>query len=158
MAFLVVAMASNLLALTRVPKRYRSRVPKRTNFCVPKRPPHLQFLGAYHRFTGLRAAQNVAYMFEGSIFLTRFRIFTFFLVDISSFSSCSFCFSFILPGYQCPSVLTRFLTELLMRICYCILLLVSFFISSFLLSCHSIVGAWHGHFIDCCFPYASLGL
>ena len=41
MAFLVVAMASNLLALTRVPKRYRSRVPKRTNFCVPKRPPHL---------------------------------------------------------------------------------------------------------------------
>ena len=42
MAFLVVAMASNLLALTRVPKRYRSRVPKRTNFCVPKRPPHLQ--------------------------------------------------------------------------------------------------------------------
>ena len=39
MAFLVVAMASNLLALTRVPKRYRSRVPKRTIFCVPKRLP-----------------------------------------------------------------------------------------------------------------------
>ena len=36
---LVVAMASNLLALTRVPKRYRSRVPKRTIFCVPKRLP-----------------------------------------------------------------------------------------------------------------------
>ena len=30
-------MASNLLAMTRVPKRSHSRVPKRSFFCVPKR-------------------------------------------------------------------------------------------------------------------------
>ena len=51
-----------------------------------------------------------------------------------------------------PRAMTRFLTELLMRICYCSLLLASVFVSSFLLGCHSIVGALRGHFSDCCFP------
>ena len=46
-----------------------------------------------------------------------------------------------------PRAITRFLTEPLVRICYCILLLASFFIFSFLLSYHSIVGALHGHLL-----------
>ena len=85
-----------------------------------------QFLGAYHRFTGLLAAQNVAYIIEGSIFLTPFRIFTFFLVDMSSFSSCSFLYFFPSSWVPMPYADHRFLTEL--RICYCILLLDFFFI------------------------------
>ena len=48
-----------------------------------------------------------------------------------------------------PRTITRFLTELLVRICYYILLLASFFIFFVLLSYHSIVGALHGHFIGC---------
>ena len=48
-----------------------------------------------------------------------------------------------------PRTISRFLTEPLVRICYYILLLASFFIFSFLLSYHSIVGALHGHFIGC---------
>ena len=44
-----------------------------------------------------------------------------------------------------PRAITRLLTEPLVRICYCVLLLASFFIFAFLLSYHSIVGALHGH-------------
>ena len=96
-----------------------------------------QCLGTYPRFTGVQKCSLHFLRFH-------FQCFQLFPLDLSSFSARSFLNDFPSSWLPMgPRAITRFLTEPPVRICYCILLLASFFIFSFLLRYHSIVGALH---------------